>query len=281
MIINIYHWCTFLLLAHFIFGDITVDCYGWPKKDFTTSNNANIVTGVTLNSSPPSLSLSTPDGEGIDLVKDLLSKKNVAIMSCSYTCPVCQKSVPGFLNLAKKYADKAHFVIIYTIEAHPKDPVVSPYRGEPWALRYSNISQAMDYTSRVENAKYFRKFHDGLNGTTLLVDDITPKTDNPFWCTYGTNPNGGYYLRKDDQSVIASQPWINMTMMEIVIETGKPVPQPAISSECHDACLVGCPHEEGMRSKTCKQCLKDYKSEILPHCTDVTKDQLVEAFCDF
>lgn len=132
---------------------------------------------------------------------------------------MCQRTLQSFLQLAQDYADKAHFVLIYNIEAHPEAPDISPYKGVVWALRYSTLHQPRNYTARVQNARQLLGEIQNWGAVQVVVDDFDPdKGANPFWCTYGTVPNGAFYLTQDRQ-VRAVEQWFNASEMEKVLKS--------------------------------------------------------------
>jgi hypothetical protein len=109
--------------------------------------------------------------------------------------------VPALNQLATKtwngkpYAEWVHFVHVYVIEPHPKAPDPSPYSGAVWEMTYSSLAQPKTYAARVQNAKVLAPSLQGK--VTLLVDDLTPGSNNPAWCTYGPCPNCSFLIAKN------------------------------------------------------------------------------------
>jgi hypothetical protein len=100
----------------------------------------------------------------------------------------------------KTYADHVHFVHVYTLEAHPKKPDISPYSGKVWEMTYSTYGQQKTYTGRVQNAK--NQLPKLTGKQLLLVDDLTPGTyNNPAWCTYGPCPNCSFLIDQQGKLV--------------------------------------------------------------------------------
>jgi len=109
-----------------------------------------------------------------------------------------------------------HFIIIYTVEAHPSGSA-SPYSDRERTAAYSTdeegnpVGQPQTYQERLALA---RKTVDeeGIS-VPVLVDEI----DNPLWCTYGPAPNIAYLIGTDGR-VITKQGWYNLAQMESAVK---------------------------------------------------------------
>ena len=110
-----------------------------------------------------------------------------------------------------------HFIIIYTVEAHPSGSA-SPYSDREWTAPYSTdkddnaITQPQTYEERL-----------ALAGKTVDEEGITipvlvDEMDNPLWCTYGPAPNIAYLIGTDGK-VVAKQGWYDPIQMELAIQT--------------------------------------------------------------
>ena len=93
------------------------------------------------------------------------------------------------------FGERVHIVHIYVIEPHPKAPDISPYSAIVWESDYSTERQPMSYPERVAKAKLVRPFIEGRQ--TQLVDELSPRSDNPVWCTYGPCPKCGFLIGQD------------------------------------------------------------------------------------
>src|SRR6266496_5342796 len=84
--------------------------------------------GPQPGTSAPDFQLKALDGTSVR-ASALWSNKPTLIMTGSYTCPVFRRKVDDFHSLMHDYGDRVNFLILYTVEAHPKgDP--SPYTGK-------------------------------------------------------------------------------------------------------------------------------------------------------
>ncbi len=101
-----------------------------------------------------------------------------------------------------------HFIIIYTLEAHPTDsPRPGPYStdedGNP-------IYESQTYDERLEVARK-TVAAEGIT-VPVLVDEM----DNPLWCTYGPAPNIAYLIATDG-TIVEKQGWYQPQEMEVTI----------------------------------------------------------------
>lgn len=102
------------------------------------------------------------------------------------------------------FAAKAHFVHVFSIEAHPMAPDISPFSGTVWEAEYSTVPQAVTYEARLDLAKRMTRF---LAGDQLLLVDALDREGlvNPVWCTYGPAPNAAYVIRQDGTIAFAAK----------------------------------------------------------------------------
>lgn len=170
--------------------ELQYDCYGWPDREFTKKNHA--VAKVTrLQTGDPAVDFTLRDRNGRShRLADLLADKPVLLVTGSWTCNVFQARQKYVSEIARDY-DDLQVVLIYTIEAHPKDQP-SPYRGKEWEFEFSDRKQATSYDQRVKSAKDVDLDDDVL----VLVDGYGEDEMNPFWCTYGSCPNCGFLVNQ-------------------------------------------------------------------------------------
>lgn len=111
--------------------------------------------------------------------------------------------------LATKYGDAINWVLVNTLEAHPKQPDPSPYRGVNWMFKYSNYSQPRNYSARVEVAQHVSEVFSLNPLFSILVDDLTPHNtsgNDPLWCSWGPAPNSAWLISRTKEVVLA-QTW--------------------------------------------------------------------------
>lgn len=64
---------------------IKTNCLGWPAHDFTPSNHASVSPFIHEGEGLVDISLKDVTGKTVGITTDLLSTKNVVVMTCSYT----------------------------------------------------------------------------------------------------------------------------------------------------------------------------------------------------
>lgn len=190
--------------------DLVTDCFGWPAQEFTPSNFTPPRASMSAGSTAIEFELRDLGGTTHTLT-DLLATKPVFLQMGSYTCPVYQGKIAETNRLASMYGADVHFVIIYTIEAHPKtDP--SPYRGAIWENSTTeNYRQPMTYAERLIPAAALT-----LGANQLLLIDELGAQNNPVWCTYGPAPNAAFLIAMDGE-IVAAQTWFDSASMEDAI----------------------------------------------------------------
>ncbi len=114
------------------------------------------------------------------------------------------------------YGEQVHFIIIYTIEAHPTGSVC-PYSGREWTTPASTdkegnpLTQPATYEERV--AQTTRMIQELQITVPVLIDEM----DNPVWCTYGPAPNIAYLIDIDG-TILKKQGWYQPESMETAID---------------------------------------------------------------
>ena len=176
------------------------NCFGFPETPATPTNMAPWMTGVKTGALAVDFTLLDTEGASYSL-SGLLADKPVWIQLGNYTCPIYQAANQALTTLTGRgdpkgrYTDQLHFVHVYTVEAHPKSPDVSAYRGEVWEQEFSTLREPTTYEERRANALVLKPSIAG--DQLLLVDDLTPGSNNPVWCTYGTCPACSFLVGRD------------------------------------------------------------------------------------
>ena len=184
-------------------------CYDWPGGDFSRKNRARVSTFLQTGDRGVDVTLRDLDGAPVTIGSLLSAGKPVLITTASVTCPVFQERHPALQKTIAAYQDRVTFATVYQIEAHPKGPDVGPYKGQVSEHEYSDRGQANTLAARTANAREVRT----VPGERLLVDDLSPGNENPFWCTWGTCANCAYLL-KTDGTLAAVHEWYDPATME-------------------------------------------------------------------
>jgi hypothetical protein len=95
--------------------------------------------------------------------------------------------------LSTKYSDQVHFIIVYTVEAHP-----------------NYFYDARNYEERVDLANAC--IEKGGIGVLVLVDNM----DDHVWRAYGAQPNNAFLIGTDG-IILEREDWYNPGRMENAI----------------------------------------------------------------
>lgn len=192
---------------------VRTHCYGWPENQFSQSNRANVGTWLKTGQPGADVTLRGLDGEPVTVGSLLAAGKPVLLTTASVTCPVFQERHTPLQQTIRKYADNVTFATVYLIEAHPADPDPGPYKGRTSVHEFSDRRQAMTLQARIANARELPT----VPGELVLVDDLSPGNENPFWCTYGTCANCAFLLDLDGK-IVAVHEWYDPPSMEQSID---------------------------------------------------------------
>jgi len=147
----------------------------------------------------------------------LLADKPVVMILGSFTCPVFRGTCTATEALYSQYGGKVHFIVVYTIEAHPigsKCPYSDQESPSSYSvdLQGSPVHQPLSYEERLLLAR--KTAAEAGISVPVLVDEM----DNPVWCTYGAAPNAAYLIGTDG-TVLAQQRWYEPRLIESAILT--------------------------------------------------------------
>ncbi len=170
--------------------------------------------GPKPGTAAPDFELKTVEGKSIR-ASTLWSNKPTVIMMGSHTCPIFRGKVNDFEGLVQEFSNKANFVVLYTIEAHPKgDP--SPYKDREWVvpanekigLRVAQPKTMEERTARALTCAGAMK---------LTVSVVVDRMDNGAWKAYGSAPNSGFLIGSDGK-VIEQEPWFDPPAMRAALK---------------------------------------------------------------
>lgn len=161
----------------------------------------------------PDFKLKTTEGREVQ-ASALWKEKPTVIMTASFTCPVFREQAPGFEKLTKEFGDKVNFLMVYTLEAHPKGEP-SPYFGEERVTK-KNVKEGLLFPQpktmeeRVEQAKTCQA-HEKMSAP-MVIDTM----ENSTWKAYGSAPNAAYLVGRDGK-IVEQQGWFNPETMRAAI----------------------------------------------------------------
>jgi Spy/CpxP family protein refolding chaperone len=145
--------------------------------------------------------------DGKPLLFSAMTGKPVVLIFGSYTCPSFRENARAFEDLARRYATKASFVIVYTKEAHPaggwevqrnKDAEISlpPHADEP---------------ARLAAARQAR------TSLGLAIPKAVDSMDDQASTAFNAFPNGCVVLDRAGQEV-ARQQWASPRTLKITLD---------------------------------------------------------------
>lgn len=166
----------------------------------------------TVGESAPHFVLQTVEGDSVSL-DSLLGEKPIVLQLGSHTCPIYRYRRFGMRQLHEKYKDKAHFLLVYTLEAHPVGSK-SPYSDEEWVSLWNRIPgvlipQHESYEKRLDQAKTSQEKLKKYYQYQYLVDTI----DNKVWTDYGSAASPAYVIDASGK-IILRQAWVNPKEIE-------------------------------------------------------------------
>ena len=158
----------------------------------------------------PPLSLVDLTGRPTDLARARAGRPLV-LVTCSLTCNIARQQQAAIAEMQQRVGDRAAFVMIYTIDAHPSgDPC--PYTGAEWVPDQNAtdgvlVRQPHDLAARLALAN--RYANDWARGTTVLVDTM----DDASWRALGEAPHVGLCIGRDGV-VVARTGWFDPKTIE-------------------------------------------------------------------
>ena len=189
------HLCAVLLLC----GIVSGHAQNRPVRRGDIGTN-----GPKIGTEAPDFTLKTAEDQSIQ-VSALWAKKPTVILTGSHTCPVFRGKVSDIERLAKEFAGRVSFLLVYTIEAHPKGSP-SPYSGKEWITPKNEqegilLPQPADQAARVKLAQAC------IAREKLTVPVVVDTMENTVWKAYGSAPNCAYIIGTDGK-IADAQPWM-------------------------------------------------------------------------
>jgi cytochrome oxidase Cu insertion factor (SCO1/SenC/PrrC family) len=170
--------------------------------------------GPKPGSAAPDFELKTMQGKPVK-ASDLWKEKPTVVMTGCLTCPVFRGKVSSFQGLVQEFGSRVNFLVVYTIEAHPKgDP--SPYSGKEWSTPANEkegllIPQPKTMDERITRVKKT------LEVTRISAPLVVDTMDNKVWKAYGSAPNCAYVIGTDGK-IAAAEPWMEPSQLRRAIE---------------------------------------------------------------
>ncbi|MBX7247113.1 MAG: redoxin domain-containing protein [Candidatus Sumerlaeaceae bacterium] len=174
------------------------------KSKFSSKAVAASAVLPQIGTLAPDFSLETLEGRPISLSS--FRGKPLVVEFGSVTCPVYRGHIEEMAELKSRHKDKANFLLVYTLEAHPSGSA-SPYSDHEWIPRKNQTDgilrmQTSTTVQRKELADELVRRHG--EKMTIAIDTM----DNKTWQAYGARANSAFVIDADGR-IVAAQEWAN------------------------------------------------------------------------
>lgn len=162
----------------------------------------------------PNFRLTNLNGESIELSK-LVGDKPIVLQLGSHTCPVYRYRRFGMRKLYSDYQDKAHFLLVYTLEAHPVG-AINPYVDREWVSSFNYLTSTLfekhlDLDARQNMANFSANELD--IAYPMLIDDM----NDSVWKAYGRAPSAAFVIDKNGD-IALQLPWVDPKPIASVLD---------------------------------------------------------------
>ena len=155
----------------------------------------------------PDFQLYTLENNSMHIGDVLTDGKPVLLVGGSVTCPKFRNHLSELNDLQATYGSQIHIYIIYTVEAHPADPDISPYKGEVWELNV-NDQLGIIYPEPVIYADRKDAASDMLDNLSIDVPVLLDGPCNAWWQTYALAPNPAFLIQPNG-TIFKKQGWFD------------------------------------------------------------------------
>ncbi len=171
-------------------------------------------TAPALDEPAPGFTLADLDGRPVELA-ELIGERPIVLQLGSHSCPVYRYRRFGVAGLYEEFGDRVHFLLVYTVEAHPVGSR-SPYADgewDPWWNRLSGVRvrQPADQEGRREQAQVS---HERIDYRARMIVDTM---DDAVWRSYGAASSPAFVIDRQGR-IAARQVWIEPKKIRRVLE---------------------------------------------------------------
>lgn len=163
--------------------------------------------GLHAGDTIPDFKLYTLEGDSIHIGELLTDEKPVLLVGGNYTCPKYRNHLDELNDLQAAYGTKVHLFVIYTVEAHPADPDISPYKGEVWELN-SNINLGIVYHQPTTYLERKNVAADMFSALDIQVPVLLDGPCNEWWETFALAPNPSFLISPNG-TIFKKQGWFD------------------------------------------------------------------------
>ena len=171
-------------------------------------------TAPAIGDPAPEFTLTDLNGQPVELA-ELVGEKPIVLQLGSHSCPVYRYRRFSMRGLYEEFRDRVHFLMVYTVEAHPVGSK-SPYAEGEWDTWWNRLTgvrvqQPPDHEHRRDQAI---ASSERLKIEPLyLVDDM----DDAVWRSYGAASSPAFVIDLDGR-VAARQVWVEPKEIKRVLD---------------------------------------------------------------
>jgi hypothetical protein len=185
-------------------GDSTAVC---PIPLAIDPGNFFELPGLHAGDTIPDFKLYTIANDSMQIGQLLADGKPVLLIGGNYTCPKYRNHLDELNDLQSTYGSQVHIFVIYTVEAHPADPDISPYKGEVWELN-SNINQGIVYHQPVTYLERKNVAAEMLTALDIQVPVLIDGPCNEWWESFALAPNPAFLISPQG-TIFKKQGWFD------------------------------------------------------------------------
>lgn len=163
--------------------------------------------GLQDGDTVPDFKLYTVSNDSMHLADVITDGKPVLLVGGSYTCPKYRNHLDELSDLQSTYGSQVNIYVVYTVEAHPDSPDISPYKGEVWQLN-SNDQDDIHYHEPVTYLDRKNAASDMLNILDVPVSVLLDGPCNTWWQTYALAPNPAFLISPKG-TIFKKQAWFD------------------------------------------------------------------------
>ena len=162
----------------------------------------------------PDFVLTDLEGNSVSL-SSLVGERPIVLQLGSHSCPVYRYRRHWMRDLAREYEGRAHFLIVYTLEAHPTGSK-SPYADKEWRSlvnRVTGVSVEQTSTDEERRARAAWSQERLRLEQDMLVDGV----DDDVWEAYGSASSPAFVIDLDGR-IASRDVWIDPKAIRRTLE---------------------------------------------------------------
>lgn len=166
-----------------------------------------VLPGLQEGDTIPDFKLYTLENDSMHIGELLADGKPVLLVGGNFTCPKYRNHMDELNDLQAIYGTQVHIFVVYTVEAHPADPDISPYNGEVWELN-SNINLGISYHQPTTYLERKDVAEDMFSVMDIQVPVLIDGPCNEWWQTFALAPNPSFLISPNG-TIFKKQGWFD------------------------------------------------------------------------